>query len=187
MTQAPAELDTRFGGPTIKELRLAAYGVATLMPTPPTTLLAFDPGGHTGWCEATFDPVSGEVSWSSVFFGQYGPRQHYQDIGHHIENLVNSKPHLMVVTEDYVPEFARAQNYVALEYIGVMEYICRDNLVPFVRQSRQIKTFWTRQKMQAVGMWPIGMPHAQDAARHWLAYACQEFPTVKKNILTRLK
>jgi hypothetical protein len=93
----------------------------------------------------------------------------------------------MVVAEDYRPDFARAQNYVALEYIGVMEAFCRTNLVSFERQGRDVKTFWTSDNLRKVGFWPKGMPHAQDAARHWLAYAGKQNSKVAKNILLKLK
>lgn len=165
-------------------LRLAAYGVEADMPTP-TTILAFDPGGTTGWCMATFDPETAMIY--NLKFGQIpGPRHHPQ-IARTINNALGLNAHLMVVSEDYRPEFGRPQNYIALEYIGVMEYVCRSQMISFERQDRSVKTFWTSSRLQRVGFWPKGQPHAQDAARHWLAYACKQNRDVEIELADRIR
>lgn len=166
--------------------RLLAYGVDIDMPPPDTTLLAFDPGGTTGWFKGAFS-ADGKIYEDTLSWGQFNGQPHYLDVGYLIEQAINLTGHLMVVTEDYRPDFGRAQNYIALEYIGVMSYVCRKGLVPFERQGRDIKTFWTSDNLRKVGFWPKGMPHAQDAARHWLAYAGKQNPKLARNILRKLR
>lgn len=135
------------------------------------TLLAFDPGGTTGFMLGTFNPKSGQIIPGSVQFGEVGPNPHHKELWRIMQETGIAYPQLMIVTEDYIPEFGRAQNYVALEYIGVMTAFGNLTLVSIERQSRNIKTYWTKEKMMSVGVWPRGKKHAQDAARHWLTYA----------------
>jgi len=152
---------------------LPAYGVTGDMPKE-ITLLSFDPGGTTGWALATFNPETGEIVEDSKRWGELNTPGHHTKLWSLLRLTLDDHPHLMVVTEDYVPEFGRAQNYIALEYIGVMEAFCKLHNVSFERQSRNIKPFWTHKKMQAVKFWPTAKKHAQDAARHWLTYAAKQ-------------
>jgi hypothetical protein len=149
-------------------------------------LLAFDPGGTTGWFQATFDPETGQIDPGTARYGEVSGRHHGS-----LDNMLNlnllNNPNLMIVTEDYIPEFAQAQNVVALEYIGVMEAFAQTKAVSFERQSRNIKKFWTREKMMAVGVWPRGKTHAQDAARHWLAYAAKQSRPLHMNLARSLR
>jgi len=165
-----------------RELRgLPAYGVTDGVPTE-ITLLAFDPGGTTGWALATFNPETGEIADDTKRWGELDKQGHHTQLWSLLRLTLDDHPHLMVVTEDYTPEFARAQNYIALEYIGVMEAFCKLNKVSFERQSRNIKPFWTLKKMRAVRFWPPGKKHAQDAARHWLTYAAKQSRALHINL-----
>lgn len=150
---------------------LPAYGVAEDVPTD-TTILAFDPGGTTGWCRATYSPATGKIY--NQKFGQITGTAHHRGIGALIEENLFEFPHLMVVTEDYRPEFGQAQKYVALEYIGTMRYVCQRQMISFERQNRDAKEFWTSDKLRKAGFWAKSMEHARDAARHWLAYASKQ-------------
>lgn len=165
---------------------LAAYGVVEAMPSPDTTLLAFDPGGTTGYYLATYS-ADGEIDPGGRRCGQLDKPKHYVALTTLLLDSLTEHPHLTVVAEDYRPDFARAQNYIALEYIGVLEAFCRTHLISFERQGRDIKDFWTTEKLRKVGFWPVGQPHAQDAARHWLAYAGKQNSKLARNILRLLK
>lgn len=151
-----------------------------------TTLISFDPGGHTGYMIGTYSP-EGELDTRSTYYGQLGPKAHHKELWRLLEDTLLEHHHLAVVAENYLPEFARPQNYVALEYLGVIEAFCKLHLVPFERQSRGKKDYWTREKLQAVGLWPVGMTHAQDAARHWIAYAIEQNRKLKAKTLMMLK
>lgn len=153
---------------------LAAYGLEVTRAKPDLTILAFDPGGTTGYYQGEIDLKTGVIFPNTIRYGQLGPDKHHAELYSMLRMTINSNPHLVIVTEDYIPEFAKAQNYVALEYIGIMQAVASTRVVPFERQPRNIKPYWTREKMQAVGHWPKGKPHAQDAARHWLAFAAKQ-------------
>lgn len=152
---------------------LPAYGVDAVMPED-ITLLAFDPGGTTGWYLATFDPKSGEVREGSHRWGELDKPNHHGQLWHLLSATLAAYPHLMVVTEMYIPEFGRAQNYSAMEYNGVIAAFCRVHQISMERQPRAIKKYWTREKLTAVGFWRKGSVHIQDASRHWLAYAAKQ-------------
>lgn len=171
-------------GPKHRQVPLPAYGVTEATPSPDTTLLAFDPGGTTGWFRSTYS-ADGEIY--NPCWGQLEKPKHYVDLTTLLLDTLTENPHLTVVAEDYRPDFARAQNYIALEYIGVMEAFCRTHLISFERQGRDIKTFWTSANLKKTGFWPVGQPHAQDAARHWLAYAGKQNSKLARNILRLLK
>lgn len=166
-------------------MTLAAYGVQQEEMPPSTTILAFDPGGTTGWCRGTFDPETSIIY--DLEMGQLEKPEHHGAIGTIIHSALSINPHLMVVTEDYRPEFARAQNMIALEYIGVMRYVCKKALIPFARQGREIKGFWTSQRLRQIGFWQKNSPHAQDAARHWLAYACKQDMGVEVELMDKIR
>lgn len=150
------------------------------------TLISFDPGGRTGFMFGTYSP-DGHLDAESVGWGQLGPNPHHRELWRLLEDTLDEYPHLAVVAENYLPEFARPQNYVALEYLGVIEAFCKLHLVPFERQARGKKDYWTREKLQAVGLWPKGQVHAQDATRHWIAYAIEQNAKLKAKTLMMLK
>lgn len=147
-----------------------------------STILSFDPGGTTGWFGASFTP-DGEIFDKA--WGQITGPEHHQALYDLIAGYLGWN--LRVVYEDYRPEFARAQNYVALEYIGVIKLACANSRFPVARQERAVKNFWTSARLQKVDCWPRGQVHAQDASRHWLAFACKQYPTVKAQVMASLK
>lgn len=166
---------------TAERVPLPAYGVDSGMPED-ITLLAFDPGGTTGWYLATFDPATGEVRQGSHRWGELDKPDHHALLWHLLSTTLAAHPHLMVVTEMYVPEFGRAQNYIAMEYNGVIAAFCRVHQVSLERQPRAIKKYWTRDKMMSVGFWRKGSTHVQDAARHWLSYASKQSLRLQRNM-----
>jgi hypothetical protein len=173
---------------------LAAYGCGVIGDdmAADKTILALDPGGVTGWFLATIEADTGLVGTPN--FGQLELRNTNGELLPHgdpllvlLDDVVSQHEYLMVVAENYRPEFARAQDYAAMEYLGLVEGWCRRRLVSFERQDRGIKTFWTKEKLQKVNAWPKAMPHAQDAARHWLAYAFKQDERVKNSFLRALR
>ncbi len=157
----------------------------------PIQLLAFDPGGRTGWVRAEFT-VEGELATESIQHGELGAafggaKPHHYRLWRFLEKMLDENPHLMVVAEDYRVEYARAQDPVALEYLGILEVFCEMNLVSFERQDRGFKTFWSDEKLKAVGFYFRGEQHARDAARHWLAYARMQNPMLAVKLMARLK
>ncbi len=80
----------------------------------------------------------------------------------------------IVVVENFIPR-AGALSFQpeALRIIGYLEGWAHENGAEFVLQTpAQAKGFGTTAKLKAVGWWPKGLGHAQDAARHLLVYLC---------------
>jgi len=168
-----------------RTVSLAAYGVSE--PVPETTMImAFDPGGTTGWFRAAVTP-DGRIDEQSIAYGEEGPHEHHTVVQLLLEATLQMWPHLLVVSERYIPQFGKAQNTVALEYIGVMKMFARRNLVSFELQNRADKDWWTHSRLDHVGLWPKGMRHAQDAARHWAAYATKQNKELEKRLLWALR
>ena len=71
-------------------------------------------------------------------------------------------------------KFLLKQNIIALEYIGVMRYVCQRQMISFELQNRDAKEFWTSDRLRKVGFWFRSEEHARDAGRHWLAYASKQ-------------
>lgn len=165
-------------------MSLSAYGIPD-REVRGRTVLSFDPGGTTGWCLASWDTETKVIY--NLYFGQFNRLNHHTDLGRFLEETIVCMRDLTVVTEDYRPEFGRAQNEIALEYIGVMTYLCRKNLVPFVRQERGLKDWWTSERLKKVGFFPRGERHARDAARHWLAYAQKEDRELEVELMNKLR
>src|SRR5690349_16807981 len=124
------------------------YEQGEVAPIPPPmkreiTLLAFDPGGTTGYYQASFNVDTGRIVENSDRYGELTGR-HHGALYTLLRMTLNAHPNLMVVAEDYRPEFARAQNYVALEYLGVIDAFAQTRMVSFERQGREIKPYWTK-------------------------------------------
>jgi hypothetical protein len=165
-------------------MSLPAYGVEDKV-IRGRTVLSFDPGGTTGWCLATWDRETKMIY--NQHFGQLDRPNHHTDLGRLLEETFVKHRDLTVVTENYRPEFGRAQNEIALEYIGLMTYLCQKHLVPFIRQERGLKDWWTSDKLRRVGFWVVGQQHARDAARHWLAFAQKEDRDLEIELMDNLR
>jgi hypothetical protein len=138
------------------------------------TIIAFDPGGTTGWATWQQDNVSiwNEPRWSR---GQLGPEEHHEEL----DQLLGLQ-HTMdytVVTESF--EFRnRARSglvLVPLEYIGVMKRWVQANerhgRVRYVEQTASMgKGFVTDEVIKKLDLWYPGYKHAMDATRHLLYY-----------------
>lgn len=140
-------------------------------------IIAFDPGGTTGWACYT-DEIGCKRFYGS---GEYGPHPHHVEL----HNLLEVQQPDVVVCErfDYVGGKVTV-DLMAPQYIGVMELWVRMNgamslspsRVPLVMQSRSLKDFWDNGKLKALDLYrpQSQMPHANDAMRHLLVYLCAQ-------------
>ncbi len=121
-------------------------------------LLAVDPGG-----------VSGLASWEdgAVTFSEEPDR-------FSLYARVRAWAPQVVVCENFVPRAGPLTfQPEALRIIGGLEFWCAQHAADFVLQTpAQAKGFGTAEKLKAVGWWPKGLGHSQDAARHLLVYFC---------------
>lgn len=142
------------------------------------TVLAFDPGGTTGWAAWRGDKIVNpdgipeyfnEQWWS----GEIGPEPHHMKVVELCELMRTEVFHL--VTESF--EFRQGTtkrtglDLSSKEYIGVMTLWCDQNGVQLHQQTAALgKGFITDRKLKAMNLYDTGMKHARDAKRHLLYY-----------------
>lgn len=125
----------------------------------PLRVLCVDPGGTSGlafWEGGT--PNFGQMADRFTLYCQV--RAWQPDV---------------IVCENFIPRGgALTFQPEALRIIGYLEGWANEQLAAeFVLQTpAQAKTFGTAAKLKAVGWWPKGLGHAQDAAKHLLVYLC---------------
>ncbi len=124
-------------------------------------VLCVDPGGTTGcalWCRG--------IPEDAAFFEEPDRFALYRRVR-------AIEPDVLVV-ENFIPR-AGALTFQpeALRIIGYLEGWAAAAGCGFVLQlPAQAKSFGTAAKLKAVGWWPKGLGHSQDAARHLLVYLC---------------
>lgn len=140
------------------------------------TVLAFDPGGTTGWARYKADKI---VSPDGVaeYFNEKWEFGHLE--GDHHSKLVFliefSRTEIFhLVTESF--EFRQGTtrrtglDLSSKEYIGVMKHWCQENDVKLNQQTAALaKVFVTDKKLKAMDLWSKNK-HSRDAARHLIFY-----------------
>jgi hypothetical protein len=138
------------------------------------TVIAFDPGGTTGWAKAEWDEA--RTKWSS---GQMGPHEHHLELWSMLVELYLAAQvdgiQLHVVTESF--EFRQGTvgrtglDLHSKEYIGVMKLFAELHGRTLWEQTASTgKGFVSDAKLKASGLWIVGQQHARDANRHLLYY-----------------
>lgn len=138
-------------------------------------VLAFDPGGATGWAHVIYN---GE--WE-IYSGTYWKEEHHQEIVKDINFAFTSDEPLTVITESFefrqTPESAnkrRGLELVSREYIGVMKLVCQNTNTPLIQQMpAHAKRFMTDEKLERVGYLTRPLHehrHEHDALRHLFFY-----------------
>lgn len=140
------------------------------------TVLAFDPGGTTGWSsyKATrmIDP-DGNVEWYDELHtcGSLGPKEHHKALETLIELSRTEVFHL--VSESF--EFRQGKqrtglNLMSREYIGVMKNWCQSNDQQLHLQTAAMgKGFVDDRKLKIMDLWCTNK-HSRDARRHLIFY-----------------
>lgn len=131
-------------------------------------VIAFDPGGTTGYCVLD---QSGTVEAQ----GEFG----YDDAGQSIaiqDLLYTYRLRSFVVIESYriFPSALQAHQYSAVQpvqMIGRIKTLCEEYDLEYKEQPPSHKKFFTNQRLKSYGAYAKGMRHANDAARHALYYA----------------
>ena len=134
---------------------------------PVDKILAFDPGGTTGYCV---------YEYSDERYLSYGEIP----VGNHhsiIASLLGAHQPDLVITErfDYRPKLGKVE-LQAIEYIGVLQLWAQTSKVPLVRQQ-QLKGsagLWTDDKLKVLGLYQPGSPHAMDSIRQLLYFVTTE-------------
>jgi hypothetical protein len=135
-------------------------------------ILAFDPGGTTGY--AKYIELKGKEPL--IASGVLKHNYHHTELMYMMDNAAPS----LVITErfDYRAKQKSAE-LISVEYIGIMRMYCQLNSIELVEQP-QLKGhlgLWTDDKLKALGLYSVGTGgHANDATRQLLYYL-----TVTKN------
>lgn len=122
-------------------------------------ILAFDPGGTTGW--ATFH--------DNAFFGGQLAGQHHYDL----YLLMRDRDPNVIVYETFEYRNKSRSGLVldSREYIGVIKLYAEINEVDIIAQTpAQAKGFVTDDKLKKMKLYQPGMPHLNDAMRHLVYY-----------------
>ena len=155
-------------------------------PLQPFNVLAFDPGGTTGWALATFQKNHEEIKLENIIIrtGEFGPTLHYKEL---YEFVISDGfcPRLEVVCEPFhyrqnvvgedAAGFRGKVELISAEYIGIIKLACQqlglsyyDRFVP-----GEAKRYCPNSKLEALG-WlqtPITpMRHRNDALRQLVKY-----------------
>ena len=143
------------------------------------TVLAFDPGGTTGYAHGSISEVK-EQSVTNVVCGTFAD-WHYP--GGLEELILKVKPDVIVyeIFALYAHKAAAQawKTFVEIEAIGVIKYLGEKHDIPVIGQTpAEGKHFWNDEKLKRVGLYaPI--THERDAIRHLLYY--EKFGRYKKN------
>ena len=129
-------------------------------------VIAFDPGGTTGYAIAT-------VSDSGRFHFEYSGQQRYSRYSE-VFGMLESLIPLYVIAESF--EFRKgAQHHgIVLEsrdVLGVLKLWCEIRGSHFCLQSPSVgKAFTTNARLRQHGIYKIAADHANDASRHLLRW-----------------
>lgn len=125
-------------------------------------IIAFDPGGSTGWKSLESFP-NGEIEFRE---GCLGPHRHHVELW---ELLIDLAPNL-VVAESFENRGNIAASLISRNYLGIIELYCAIEETQLVMQSAaEGKAFWNDDKLKRVTLWSSNK-HTRDATRHLLHF-----------------
>ena len=148
------------------------------------TVLAFDPGGTTGWAmyQATKiinpegEPEYFDEVWS---FGELGPGRHHKDIDYMLDMQRTEIYHVVTESFDNRPEKTTASELISRDYIGVMSLWGQRNHHPVHQQtSSMAKGFVDDKKLKVMNLWSSSK-HSRDATRHLILYMVTQLQMTK--------
>lgn len=139
------------------------------------TVLAFDPGGHTGWAMWRAEKLvndKGVPEYYNEFTnsGCFEEKDHHEKLIALIELQRTEVFHL--ITEAFLDRPGRqvATELIARDYIGAMSLWCQQNDCRLIKQNAATaKGFISDKKLKAMGYWSPNR-HSRDAMRHMLYY-----------------
>lgn len=138
-------------------------------------VIAFDPGGTTGWASYTAMKKEGVKPqfWESFWdCGQLG--QDKEKHGYFLRKLLNEQEleDTVIVCERFNDrQSEHAVDLVSREYIGVIETWCQEFHVPLIMQMPSYaKGFVKDDNLRKAGVWSPRQKHAMDGYRHLIAF-----------------
>ena len=129
--------------------------------------IALDPGETTGVAIYTIGKREGTIN-------RFWKRMQITDLKDLWRVLAVEEPKVVAYEMFTQSLGAGSTNFGAVEAIGVIKLYGALTDKELVPQARQVKNFWTDEKIKQCGLWEPGMKHAMDATRHMLYYLMQE-------------
>lgn len=139
----------------------------------PFRVLAFDPGGTTGWAYASGGSSTGlDFGYDS---GQIGPHEHHSELWSFLEAqwapLPSTPLEITFESFEYRNLSRSGLVLVSKEYIGIIKLFCQHHdITPTERTASAAKHMISDDKIHALGLWKPSRPHAMDATRHLLTH-----------------
>lgn len=148
-------------------------------------ILAFDPGGTTGW--ACFDPNVKDQD-QTISFGQFNHQEHHKDLFDFLVNIaelrITAPLHIVYERFDFRKEDQTRDKieYISCEYIAVIKLFCKmykNSGIKIIAQGSAQAVGKTaffgdgpegNRKMKLLGLYHPGQVHATDALRHYAYY-----------------
>lgn len=157
-------------------------------------ILAFDPGGTTGWALFHADrmpTINGfEYSNQKWSCGQLGPGPHHNEMYHLMEQMAVQYFTVVIESFEYRNKERPGLELVSREYIGVAELFGKQRNVPVVQQSAsqgKVKTrsFVRKVNLERLGLYRPGWGHAMDAYGHMLYYMINTGNVMREELLRK--
>ena len=164
---------------------MSSLGLAQ-QPIRPFNVLAFDPGGTTGWALASFDwgnvGIQEEMGLEHIILttGQFGPKEHHQELYEFIRQVqpkdVVSEPfHYRQNVVEEGGKFRGKVELISAEYIGVIRLACAQLGLSYYDRFTpgEAKTWTTDLKLQKLGWFQTPAHpkrHQNDALRQLVKY-----------------
>lgn len=161
-------------------------------------ILAFDPGGTTGWasfqCDQIWNPL--EEKFEYVDRKWTCGHLHYKNMDHH-RTLYNFMGQMHVEKFQMVTESFEYRNkprpgleLISREYIGIMRLYAQQRGVALTQQtSSQGKitpnSFVKKANLEKLGLWSSGWTHAMDAYGHLLYYMINQSMEIRDELLLK--
>jgi hypothetical protein len=159
-------------------------------------ILAFDPGGTTGWSRFEAEESYGSPIWRSnlrkhIKFGQIGDNEEHHLL---LWKLLMHENADVIICERFDNRDNEFAKLMSREYFGICKLWCELFNRTFVSQGAdQAKGFSTDAKLECLGILAVPVHpwrHANDGTRHlvyWIILKSSRWPLLKGPFLDKLK
>lgn len=157
-------------------------------------IIAFDPGGTTGWATWTDDTKADDWAIPGIWAcGQLGPESHHLELDVLLGTQQTDQFTIVTESFEYRNNVRPGLVLDSVEYIGVMRRFCQERMKEgdkaLVQQTASYgKGFVSDKNIRVLGLWYPAQKHAMDATRHLLAFMINSRygKTVLKDVRTDL-
>lgn len=142
-----------------------------------TTVLAFDPGGTTGWALFRADemqnPDTGELEYYNWDFscGQLSANEHHLILDNFLALQQTEKTIVVFEAFEYRNQSRAGLNLMSREYIGVIKRFCQERGIQHYKVNASMAKGFVRDvHLKKLGLWYSANKHAMDANRHLINF-----------------